>query len=144
MQNQGRLERKKGIINLSQLQDIVRDYRFETDDDSVDEIIWEDYFSFSPKSKMVDANYLSAELISIFFDIQLEVVKEEWIEGDDLKTFVSSHGGNMARYNSKLFSTEVVERMKCRATYGYQSRVYAMGFEYIDQKAEKFEFYGEQ
>ncbi len=144
LESQGRLEQKKGIIDLSQMQAIVRDYRFEADDDEVEKIIWENYFSFDQPDSLVDGNYLTAELIAVFFEMELETVKEEWFEGDDLKAFVSTYGGDLSRYSSKLFASDPIERMTCRITYGYQGKVYAMDFDYLEGKAEKFEFYGKQ
>lgn len=141
---QGRLEQKKGIINLIQIQKIARTYRFLADDAGVEKIDWENYFSFDPESSTIDGNYLSAELIALLFEMELDAVKEEWIEGDDLKTFVLSHGGNMSQYQAKLFVADAVERMGCRINYGYQGNVYALGFDYLEGKAEKFEFYGKQ
>ena len=144
VQMQDRFTRKKGIITLSQIQDIARDYRFEADDSSVEDIVWEKYFSFDPQSSEMDGSYLSAELIASLFDMELDLVKEEWMEGSDLKQFIASHGGNMSRYNTKLFATEAIERMRCRISYGYQGNVYALGFDYLEGRAEKFEFYGKQ
>jgi len=143
-QGLGRLEQKKGIISLLQMQNIARDYRFEEDDPAVEEIVWESYFSFDPTSSKMDGNYLSAELIASFFDIELDLVKEEWFGGEDLKKFVTSHGGDLSRYSKKLFAEEPIERMQCRVSYGYQGSAYAFGFDYLEGKAEKFEFFGKQ
>ena len=142
--SQGRLEQKKGIINLLQIQRIARDYRFEEDDPSVEEIAWEKYFSFDPGSTLIDGSYLSAELLAFYFDMELDFVKEEWIEGDDLKQFITVNGGDLAQYKSELFAKEAIERMRCRVSYGYQGKVYAFGFDYLEERAEKFEFFGEQ
>ena len=144
MRTQGRLEQKKGIIKLLQIRNIARAYRFEADDDAVDNIAWDKYFSFDAESMAIDGNYLSAELIALWFDMELESVKEEWFEGDDLKAFVSGNGGDISQYNTKLFSSEMIERMGCRITYGYQGNVYALRFDYLEGKAEKFEFFGKQ
>lgn len=141
---QGRLGQKKGIIKLSQIQNIVRAYRFEADDGAVEDIAWDKYFSFDAQSMVMDGNYLSAELIALLFGMELESVKEEWFEGDDLKAFVSGNGGDMSQYNTKLFASEMIERMSCRISYGYQGNVYALGFDYLEGKAEKFEFFGKQ
>ena len=141
---QGRLEPKKGIIALSQLQKIVRNYRFTTDDNTVEQIKWGEYFSFDPESTAIDGSYLSAEFIALFFEIELESVQEEWFKGEDLKAFVSTFGGDLSRYVDKLFAAESLERLQCRITYGYQGKIYAMGFDYIEGKARKFEFYGKQ
>jgi len=141
---QGRLEQKKGIIKLSQIQNIARAYRFEADDDAVENIVWDNYFSFDAQSMAIDGNYLSAELLALLFDMEFESVNEEWFEGDDLKAFVSSNGGDMSQYNTKLFAQEIIERMGCYISYGYQGNVYAFGFDYLEGKAEKFEFFGKQ
>ncbi|MEA3456252.1 MAG: hypothetical protein U9R26_07065 [Campylobacterota bacterium] len=143
-QPQGRLEQKKGIIKLSQIQNIARAYRFEADDDAVENIAWDRYFSFDVPSMVMDGNYFSAELVSMLFDMELESVKEEWFEGDDLKAFVSTNGGDMSQYNTNLFASEMIERMGCRVTYGYQGNVYALGFDYLEGRADKFEFFGKQ
>ena len=144
VQVQGRLEQKKGIIKLSQIQNIARAYRFEADDDAIENVVWDKYFSFDVQSMIMDGNYLSAELIALLFDMEIETVNEEWFEGDDLKAFISSNGGDMSQYNTKLFPQEMIERMGCRITYGYQGNVYALGFDYLEGKAEKFEFFGKQ
>ncbi len=143
-QTQDKFTQKKGILTLSQMQDIVRDYRFEADDAAVEDIVWEKYFSFDSQDSVMDGSYLSAELIASLFDMELDLVKEEWLEGDDLKKFVAGQGGDMSRYNAKLFAAEAIERMNCRISYGYQGNVYALGFDYLEGKAEKFEFYGKQ
>jgi hypothetical protein len=143
-ERKGRLEQKKGIISLSQMQGIVRDYRFEEDDPSVEEIAWDKFFTFDPQSQRIDGNFLSEDLIALLFDIELDFVQEEWIGGDDLKKFVVSHGGDISQYKKELFAEEPVERMRCQVSYGYQERVYAFGFDYIEGKAERFEFLGEQ
>ena len=141
---QGETGRENGIIALSQMRSIARDYRFEADDPAVENIAWEKYFSFDPRSTVIDGNFISAELIAPLFDMEPDLVKEEWFEGDDLKKFISSNGGDMTMYNRKLFSAELIERMECRISFGYQGNVYAMGFDYLEGKAEKFEFYGKQ
>jgi hypothetical protein len=143
-ENQSRLEQKKGMITRSMFRKIVRDYRFRADDPAVEEIAWEKFFSFDEKEAQMDGNYLSAELITILFGMELSTVKEEWFEGDDLKDFIAENGGDLSRYSKALFSEKPAERMQCRISYGYQSNIYAFGFDYLDGKAEKFEFYGKQ
>ncbi len=143
-ETQAFLEQTKGIISLSQLQKIARDYRFEEDDAGIEEIAWEKYFSFDQKSLSIDAGFLSPELISLLFEIELDVVQNDWVEGDDLQAFIEKNGGDLSLFQEKIFKTEPSERMKCRINYGYQNGVYAMGFEYLEGKAGKFEFYGKQ
>jgi len=140
----GRLERKKGIINARQFMDIIRNYRFAADDESVENIAWEKYFVFDPESMMIDGNYLSSELIAILFDMELDSVRSEWFPGGNLQTFVSANGGDQSVYSDKLFSAEPVERMRCRISYGDADNTYAFGFDYVEGKADKFEFYGKQ
>jgi len=141
---QAGLARKKGIIKLSQMEEIARDYRFAADDAAAEKIEWGKYFSFDKDGEKIDGSFLSAELISILFEIELEAVREEWSEGSDLKGFVSGQGGDVALLNGKIFSGEPIARMECRINYGYQGSVYAFGFEYLEGKAEQFEFFGKQ
>jgi len=143
-ENPTRLMQKKGIISLQQLQKIVRDYQFETDDPKIDAIAWEKFFSFDKESTLMDANYLSAELIAILFDLELESVTEEWFEGDELKSLIASVGADASLYNKNLYSEVLTERMHCNVTYSYQDEIYSFGFDYLEEKAEKFEFYGKQ
>jgi len=138
------LGKKKGIINLSQLEDIVRDYRFESDDIAKSAIPWSRYFSFELDGTTIDANYISAELLSQLFDIDISLVEEEWFEGDDLKQFLSTQGGNISRYNEKIFIAEPQERMRCRVMFGYAEASYAFEFKYIEGRATEFDFYGKQ
>ncbi|SFV57206.1 hypothetical protein MNB_SV-6-700 [hydrothermal vent metagenome] len=138
------LGKKKGIINLSQLEDIVRDYRFESDDVAKSAIPWDRYFSFGLDSTTIDANYISAELLSWLFDMDISLVEEEWLEGDDLKQFLSRQGGDISRYNEKIFTSESKERMRCRVMFGYAEESYAFGFKYIEGRATEFDFYGKQ
>lgn len=141
----GRLPRKKGIIKLKQLENIARDYRFELDDNSVEKIDWDKYFSFdSELDSKIDGNYISAELFSLLFDVELDAVVEDWAPGADLKDTIANLGGDMSVYDGKLFSTEPIEKMRCRITYGYSDNVYAMGFDYLEGMAKSFEFFGEQ
>jgi len=138
------LGKKKGIISLSQLEDIVRDYRFESDDPAKSSIPWGRYFSFSLDGSTIEANYISSELLSHLFDIDISVVEEEWFEGDDLKQFLSTQGGDMSQYNSKIFTAQPQDRMRCRVMFGYAEESYVFEFEYIEGRATEFDFYGKQ
>ena len=144
MSSKSDLEKKQGIITLSQLEDIVREYRFESDDIAKSAIPWDRYFSFGTDSSTIDANYISAELLSQLFDMDSAIVEEEWLEGDDLKQFLSDQGGDVSRYNSKIFVAQAQERMRCRVMFGYGEESYAFGFKYIEGRATEFDFYGKQ
>jgi len=141
---QGRLEQKKGIIELSQLKSIIREYRFKSGDMGRDEIPWGDYFSFDIEATTIDANYISAELLSLIFDIEFSSVSDDWFMGGDLKQFVIDNGGDVSKYNKKIFKKEPKDSMSCRVIYGYQDSSYAFEFKYLEGRAVEFDFFGKQ
>ncbi|AKF23993.1 hypothetical protein YH65_00130 [Sulfurovum lithotrophicum] len=137
-----RLLQKNGIISSKQFRHILQQYQFETDDRKVALVPWEKYFVFGDSGELVDGNYLSAELIAILFDIDLESVKDEWVEGGmNLKDFVSNMG---EEYNDKLYAQKFVEEAKCSVQYAYEDGRFA--FTFIDSEGEvkDFEFNGKQ
>ena len=137
-----RLLQKNGIISFKQFGQILQRYQFETDDPKVSLIPWEKYFVFGDSGDLVDGDYLSAELIALSFDIDLQNVKEKWVEGGmKLKDFVQNMGGE---YNDKLYAQEFVEEVKCEVQYAYEDGRYA--FTFIDSREEvkDFEFNGKQ
>jgi hypothetical protein len=137
-------QQKMGIISLLQLQQIIREYRFESDEIDKEPVPWEEYFSFGVDALYIDANYISANLLSLLFDIELSFAKEEWFAGGDLEHFLNDQGADMAKYNSKIFAKEPQERIACRVTYGYQADSYSFAFKYIDERALEFEFFGKE
>lgn len=140
----GRLEKKKGIISLTQFQRIVKTYRFLEDDPSVEEIDWKAFFVFDENAVQIDANYISSEFISLYFGMDLAFVRDEWIEGAlSLKTFLSENGV-LGEYDKSIFSENPLERMNCMITYGQGEEAYLFGFDYVEGKAERFEFFGKQ
>jgi hypothetical protein len=141
---QGRLEQKKGIIELSQLESIIREYRFESGDVGKDQIPWESYFSFDIEATTIDANYISAELVSLIFDIEFSLVSDGWSMGSDLKQFIVNNGGDISKYNKKIFREEPNDSMRCRVIYGYQDSSYAFEFKYLEGRAVEFDFFGKQ
>lgn len=141
---QGREEQKKGIISLSQFQDIIREYRCESDEMDKESIPWEEYFSFGRDALFIEGNYISANLIAQLFDLELSLVQTEWSIGDDLKQFVTNQGADISQYNAKIFAKEPQERMQCRVTYGYQEDSYTFAFKYLEERAVEFEFFGKE
>jgi len=141
---QGREEQKKGIISLLQFQDIIREYRFESDDMGKEPIAWEEYFSFGRDALYIEGNYISAKLIAQLFDLELSLVQAEWSIGDDLKQFVTNQGADISQYDAKIFAKEPQERMQCRVTYGYQEDSYTFAFKYLEERAVEFEFFGKE
>jgi len=137
-----RLLQKNGIISFKQFEQIIQEYQFETDDQKVSQVPWEKYFVFGNTGDLMDGDYLSAELISLLFGIELATVKEEWVIGSmKLKDFVQQMGGV---YNDKLYAKEFVEEAKCSMQYLYQDERFE--FTFIDNEGEvkDFEFNGKQ
>ena len=143
---QSRLRQKNGIITIKQFTDILDRYQRDADDKKIGEIPWEKFFVFNetsknPQENLIDGNYLSAELVSVLFDIDLASVQEEWIEGEELKTFVSSMGGTV---NAKLFVKEFLAETQCEASYDYEDERYSFRFLDIEGEVKNFEFIGKQ
>jgi hypothetical protein len=143
---QSRLRQKNGIISLKQFTDILDRYQREADDSKIAEVPWEKLFVFKeaskdPESNLIDGNYVSAELLALLFDIDLETVKEEWIKGSELKKFVSDMGGTA---NEKLFAKEFLEESQCDVAYDYEGERYSFRFVDIEGEVKNFEFFGKQ
>ena len=144
---QGRLRQKNGIITFKQFEGILDRYQFEADDDNVGQVPWKKFFVFNeilkPAAKnLIDGNYISAELISVLFDIDLPTVKEEWVPGVlELKTFISNNGGT---YNQNLFAKDFLAQSQCEVQYDYEGERFAFKFEDIEGEVKNFEFFGKQ
>ncbi len=140
-----RLYQKKGIISYKQFKAILSRYRFEADDPNVSRVPWKKFFSFSHTADKIDGDYISPELIALMFNIDIALVKEEWIEGEtNLKTFVQNSGGE--EYYSKLFVKEkaFLEHVVCKVSYTYNKERFNFGFVDIDGEVKDFEFYGKE
>jgi hypothetical protein len=144
IESKSRIRDKRGINSIEQLNKIVRDYQFEADDKEIALIDWELFFSFDYDTPLIDGDYISANLVAMLFDMDYDVIKEEWFMGDDLEKFISKHNGDKSNYNKKIFTKDIIERLSCKVTYSYQSGIYSFGFDYLDEGAKKFEFYGNQ
>jgi len=139
---QSRLRQKNGIISYKQFEGIISRYQLEVDDQKVGRVPWSKFFVFGSKAKVIDGDYISAELISVLFDIDLATVKEEWIEGEiKLKTFVQSIGMD---YNPKLFTQEFLEEAACEVQYGHADERFKFKFVDMQGEVKDFEFYGKQ
>ncbi|MBN2824378.1 MAG: hypothetical protein JXQ76_03560, partial [Campylobacterales bacterium] len=108
-----RLKQKKGIISSKQFNTILNRYFVETGDTKVFNVPWKQYFTFVSPTSNVDSKYVSASLIALLFDMDSNTVKEEWMEGEDLATFLSNNGANMEMYDKEIFSNALLKRMKC-------------------------------
>ncbi len=139
---QSRLRQKNGIISYKQFEGIISRYQFEVDDQEVGRVPWAKFFAFSPTAEVIDGDYISAELISLLFDIDLVMVNEEWIEGEtELKTFVQGAGGT---YDPKLFTKDFLKESECEVQYGHAEERFKFTFVDIQGEVKDFEFYGEQ
>jgi hypothetical protein len=146
-EGESRLGQKNGIISYQQFKRILNRYQFETDDENIGRIPWNKYFVFNPVSKvpkenMIIGDYLSAELLSVLFDIDMETLKEEWVPGEGaLKRFLNSQG---IVYESKLFSKNFTKIAYCEADYDFDGERYRFSFTDEEGEVRNFEFYGKR
>jgi hypothetical protein len=144
---QSRLRQKNGIISYKQFEMILQRYQLEVDDPKISLVPWKKLFVFNPierdpKKNVIDGDYISMELISLLFGIDIASVKDEWIEGEtQLKTFVQNMGGT---YNQKLFTKAFLPMSWCEVSYGYAGERYMFKFVDILKEVKNFEFYGKQ
>ncbi|SFV60121.1 hypothetical protein MNB_SV-12-1014 [hydrothermal vent metagenome] len=146
-----RLRHKKGIISKKQFDRIILDYRLRYDDEKVFKIPWERYFVFVDVTKdvIIDGAYITAELISVAFDIPLQSVKDEWLIENDIDekkmTLVEYLAQNASGevINKKLFSKNALNAMHCEERYAYRNSYYSFSFDYSKERSTNFEFNGE-
>ena len=137
-----RLLQKSGIINYQQFAQIIERYQLEADDPVVMTIPWEKLFSFTTEVDVVDGDYMSPEVVSILFDIELSTVEEEWVPGSGaLKTFTQSYN---LEYDKKVFAQKFVEHAVCEVVYTYADEPYRFAFVYSQGEVKHFEFFGRQ
>jgi len=146
-----RLENKKGIMSRKEFDNMLLDYRLRYDDDKVFKIPWEKYFVFrdvNEKTK-IDGAYISAELISMTFEIPLDSVKDDWLRERDVSenkmTLIEYLAQNSSGevINEKLFSKKALNNMHCEERYSYHDRFYSFSFDYSNERSANFEFNGE-
>lgn len=141
-----RIEPSKGIYSKKQFDKIITDYFFMTDDAQVLTVPWEKYFTFIEvdEKTQIDGVYLSAEFISIAFDIPLEVVQDSWDPQEmSLVEFLGDNGVSDP-LNKKIYSKEALNAMHCETTYIYKTRQYRFNFNYIEGRSSNFEFNGQE
>jgi len=146
-----RLKEQKGIVSKKQFYNILLDYRLRYDDAKVFKIPWDKYFIFIDvtKNALIDGAYITAELISVAFDIPLQSVKDDWIVDTNLeedkmtlKEFLTQND-TTEPFNKKLFSQKALNAMYCEESYAYKDRYYSFSFDYSDERSVNFEFNGE-
>ncbi|PHS30351.1 MAG: hypothetical protein COA92_09815 [Sulfurovum sp.] len=139
-----RLRQKNGIISYQQFAQIVSRYQLEVDDLQASRIPWEKYFTFSSNAKVIDAEYSTAELLSLLFDIDVQSVRE-WKrdpEKGSLESFVQNNGGNYAQRKKIIAGKTFLEESECTVSYASTDKQYTFRFKYIQGEAKHFEFYG--
>jgi len=143
---QPRIEKNKGIFSYKEFERIIIDYRLRYDDPSVLTVPWNKYFSFTKitKKTQIDGAYLSAEFISVTFDIPLEMVKDSWIIGEStLKKFLEENS-IVASLDKNIYSPKALNAMHCEQSYIYRDGYYKFNFDYIEGRSGNFEFNGEE
>jgi len=147
--NTTRLGQKNGIISYKQFAQIIDRYQFEADDMKANIVPWKKYFTFSSNAKVIDAEYSSAELLSLLFDIDIQSIKEwqaalleEGTPKVSLESFVKTSGGDYPGRKKMIADKDFLEESQCTVTYKSTDRQYHFRFEYIQGEAKNFEFYG--
>jgi len=135
----GRLNKRTKYLSYRGFMKILNEYRLESDDSRVYKIHWNLYFSFGENYKEIDGDFMSAKLIATVFDIDEQIVQEDFKSGE-LKNFLSTNMADMELYNSPLFAKKPVAAMKCSANYRFAKGSYSFSFKYNDGKVENFEF----
>ena len=140
---QSRLMQKRGIISIQQLEQVLLHYQMQADDQAVSDVPWGKLFSFLPDATVIDANYMSAELIALLFNVELEAVEDVWIVGSEFSALIEEL--NVER-RPALFGKEddFLAAAECEVGYKYGEGHYRFAFSYVDEEVKHFEFYGRQ
>lgn len=137
-----RINKKKGIITFKKFQELLDDYRFETDDVRVYTIDWQHYFSFGISEEKIDGDFISSELLAFLYDVEQSVVQENYQQGD-LSHFLEEIGESKDTY-AWLFSKKALAVAQCKASYTFRKGNYGFVFNYMHGEVEGFEFFGGQ
>ncbi len=135
----GRLQRQKGYFGWSDFRKILDAYAMAEDDMRVYSVNWNYYFTFGREYEAIDGNFLSSKLIAIIFNIDEQVVEEDFKSGH-LKAFLEENGADVELYNTPLFAKGPVVALQCSVNYSFGKGSYSFKFNYIDGKVEGFEF----
>ena len=140
-----RIRAKKGIVSKEQFNRIITDYLFLADDTKVLTIPWEKYFTFTAvdNGTKIDGVYLSAELISVAFDIPIEIVQDSWNPQEMTLVEFLKQNGVSKPINKNIYSNKALNAMHCETTYTYRKNQYGFNFNYIEGRSGNFEFNGQ-
>jgi hypothetical protein len=137
-----RLFQKRGIMTIQQFEAILSRYQMLADDPGAGRVPWDRLFSFVPEAEVIDGDNMSAELVSLLFDIDLAVVQEEWQQEEGaLARFALTYG---LEYDNKIFTTKFTEYAQCEVGYDYAQERYRFSFVDMNGEVKHFEFYGRQ
>jgi hypothetical protein len=142
-----RLDSKKFILSYEDFEKILFEYAQEENDKNINKIPWNKYFVYNyvdsnPKMNLIDGNFISAELISALFDLEIDMIKDEWEIGKSkLNRFLSNNG---IRLDKNLFTQKFYIQTKCEVYYDYMNNRFKFTFNDIDNEVKNFEFYGKQ
>ncbi len=141
-----RVSAKKGIVSREQFNRIIINYMFKTDDRRALTVPWEKYFTFTTVDNRtkIDGVYLSAELISVAFDIPIEIVQDDWNPQEMTLVEFLKENGISEPINNKIYSNKALNAMHCETTYTYRKSQYGFNFNYIEGRSGNFEFNGQQ
>jgi hypothetical protein len=142
-----RLKSNKFILSYKDFEKILFEYSQEENDKNIIKIPWNKYFVYNivdkdPKNNLIDGNYMSAELISVLFDMEIDIIKDEWEMGETkLGTFLNNNG---VKFDKKLFVQKFYTQTQCEVYYDYMDNRFKFTFNDIDNEVKNFEFYGRQ
>jgi len=141
-----RITPQKGITSKAQFNRIITNYFLENDDKKVLTVPWEKYFSFTKGDNnrtKIDGKFLSAEFISVAFEIPIEIVQEWDRDQETLLTFLHNNGISDP-LNKNIYAKKALNAMNCETTYAYRDRQYGFNFNYIEGRSSNFEFNGQK
>ncbi len=136
---EGRLKNNKNYLSYNKFKTILIEYNLQSGDNSVFDISWQNYFAFGEGCQSIDGDFLSSKLVSLLFNIDKQIVQEDFKSGY-LKDFLLKNGGDMELYNSEIFAKSPLINMKCSINYTFASGNYKFSFKYKNGKVDSFEF----
>ncbi len=140
-----RIRAERGMLSKEKFNKIILDYLFVADDTKVLTIPWKKYFTFTKidKKAKIDGVYLSAELMSVAFDIPIEMVQDDWHPQEMTLVEFLEQNGILDPINKNIYSDKPLNAMHCETTYAYKKNQYGFNFNYIEGRSDNFEFNGQ-
>jgi hypothetical protein len=136
---EARLKRAKNFFSWIDFRKVLDSYALKTEDFKVYSANWSSYYSFGKEYSAIDGNFLSSKLISTIFNIDEQIVDEDFKSGY-LKKFILDNGLDIELYNSKLFAKGAVVALTCNVNYSFGKGSYSFKFNYTNGKVEGFEY----